>query len=90
MDEKLSQVVYLTIDLDVLDPSIMPSVGTPEPGGLTWHKILEIIRYAASCKKIVGVDVVELSPIPGIVAPDFLVAKLIYKIIGYKFFKNDL
>jgi len=83
LDEKLSRNVYLTIDVDVMDPSIMPSVGTPEPGGLSWHKILEIIRYTTQSKKIVGVDIVEFSPIPQILAPDFLVAKLIYKIIGY-------
>ncbi|MBE0479017.1 agmatinase [Candidatus Aerophobetes bacterium] len=86
IDKKLSRFVYLTVDVDVMDPSIVPSVGTPEPGGLSWQKILEIIRYVARCKKIVGVDVVELSPIPGMIAPDFLVAKLIYKIIGYIIF----
>jgi len=83
IDTKLSETVYLTLDVDVMDPSIMPSVGTPEPGGLCWYKILEIIKHLVQSKKIVGVDVVELSPIPDIVAPDFLVAKLIYKIIGY-------
>jgi len=84
--ERLSDTVYLTIDVDVMDPSIVPSVGCPEPGGLDWYKILEIVRYVAGCKRIVGVDIVELSPLPGIVAPDFLVARLIYKIIGYNFF----
>lgn len=88
IQEKLSDSVYLTIDVDVLDPSIMPSVGTPEPGGLDWYKTLEILRYLIGHKKVVGVDVVELSPLPGIIAPDFLVAKLIYKIIGYIIFSR--
>lgn len=79
----LSPEVYLTIDLDVLDPSIMPSVGTPEPGGLLWYPVLELIREVTQQKQIVGFDVVELAPLPGLVAPDFLAAKLVYKIIGY-------
>lgn len=83
LDEKLTSNVYITLDVDVLDTSIMPSVGTPEPGGLDWYKILEILRYVFQRKKVVGVDIVEFSPIPGIVAPDFLIAKLVYKIIGY-------
>ncbi|MBC7190523.1 arginase family protein, partial [Candidatus Aerophobetes bacterium] len=90
VEDNLSEKVYLTIDVDVLDPSIMPSVGTPEPGGIDWWKILEILKYVAGCKKIVGVDVVEFCPLPGIVAPDFLVARLIYKTIGYIIYKNDL
>ena len=84
--EHLSEFVYVTVDVDVMDPSFMPSVGTPEPGGLDWYKILEIIRFTARHKKIVGADIVEFSPLAGVVAPDFLVAKLIYKIIGYRFF----
>lgn len=79
----LSPEVYLTIDLDVLDPSIMPSVGTPEPGGLLWDPVLALIREVARQKRIVGFDVVELAPLPGLVAPDFLAAKLVYKLIGY-------
>lgn len=84
--ERLTDQVYLTVDLDVLDPSIMPAVGTPEPGGLLWHPVLELIRKVAREKKIVGFDVVELSPLPGLVAPDFLAARLTYKIIGYSLF----
>jgi len=80
---KLSENVYLTIDLDFLDPSIMPSVGTPEPGGLLWNQTLDVLKKVADTKNIVGFDCVELCPIPGLVAPDFLAAKLIYKIIGY-------
>ena len=84
----LSGEVYLTIDLDVLDPSIMPAVGTPEPGGLGWYQILTILRYLAQNKRVVGMDVVELSPLEGNIAPDFLAAKLIYKAIGYIFPKG--
>jgi agmatinase len=80
---RLSENVYLTIDLDFLDPSIMPSVGTPEPGGLLWNQALDLLKKVADDKNIVGFDCVELCPIPGLVAPDFLAAKLIYKIMGY-------
>jgi agmatinase len=80
---KLPENVYLTIDLDFLDPSIMPSVGTPEPGGLLWNQALDLLKKVADSKNIVGFDCVELCPIPGLVAPDFLAAKLVYKIIGY-------
>ena len=83
--ESLSGRVYLSVDLDVLDPSEMPSVGTPEPGGLSWSNVLSIIRGVAEEKEIVASDFVELSPIRGNVAPDFLAAKLIYKTVGYIF-----
>lgn len=79
----LKENVYLSFDLDFLDPSIMPSTGTPEPGGYFWYQALELIKAVATQKKIVGADIVELSPIPGNPAPDFLVAKLAYKLIGY-------
>jgi agmatinase len=79
----LGSDVYLTFDLDVLDPSIMPSVGTPEPGGLFWYETLDFLKELVYKRNLVGFDVVELCPIPGLVAPDFLTAKLIYKIIGY-------
>jgi agmatinase len=75
--------VYITLDLDVLDPSIMPSVGTPEPGGLGWYEVLGLLRTVILRKRVVGMDVVELAPIPGNTAPDFLAAKLIYRMIGY-------
>lgn len=75
--------VYLTIDLDGLDPSIMPAVGTPEPGGLLWGDVLDIVRVVAREAAHVPVfDVVELAPIPGLIAPDFLAAKLVYKVIS--------
>jgi agmatinase len=85
---KLSENVYLTIDLDFLDPSIMPSVGTPEPGGLLWYQTLDLLKKVADNKNIVGFDCVELCPIPGLVAPDFLAARLVYKIIGYIVYKE--
>jgi agmatinase len=75
--------VYLTVDLDVLDPAVMPSTGTPEPGGLAWRDVLRLVREAAKRCRIRGFDVVELAPIPGMVAPDFLAAKLVYRIMGY-------
>lgn len=81
--EHLSGDVYITIDLDVLDPAFMPSTGTPEPGGISWRDMLKLIRGVAKKCRIRGFDVVELSPIPGHVAPDFLAAKLIYRIMGY-------
>jgi len=80
---KLSENVYLTIDLDFFDPSIMPSVGTPEPGGLLWDQTLALLKKVAKSKNIVSFDCVELCPIPGLVAPNFLAAKLVYKVIGY-------
>ncbi len=84
--EKLGEEVYLSIDIDGLDPSLMPSVGTPEPGGLGWHDITALIRAVFSKRKVVGIDIVELSPIPGVCAPDVTAAKLLYKAVGYKFF----
>jgi len=75
--------VYVTIDLDVLDPSCMPATGTPEPGGVSWRHLLMLIRLLAKKCRIRGFDVVELSPLPGQVAPDFMAAKLIYRIMGY-------
>ena len=83
LESVLQDDVYLTVDVDVFDPSFVPSVGTPEPGGLSWQRVLDIIRFVASRRRLIGADVVELAPIPGLVAPDFLVAKLVYKIIGY-------
>lgn len=82
---RLTENVYITIDLDGLDPSIMSSTGTPEPGGLLWYQTLKFLREVAKEKNVVGFDVVELSPVKGNYAPDFLAAKLIYKLIGYVF-----
>jgi len=77
----LTKNVYLTFDLDAFDPSIMPATGTPEPGGLYWHETLKFIEKISKRVNIVGVDVVELMPIPGFHAPNFLAAKLVYNII---------
>jgi N1-aminopropylagmatine ureohydrolase len=85
ISEALTDHVYITICLDGLDPSIMPAVGTPEPGGLGWYDVLRIVRRVAETRHIVGFDVVELFPIPGNVAPDFLAAKLVYKVLGYHY-----
>ena len=80
-----NKIVYLTFDVDGLDSSIMPATGTPEPGGLLWDETLDIIRIAAKNSKIVGADINELSPIKGFNSYNFLVAKLAYKILSYKF-----
>ncbi|MHC4362583.1 MAG: agmatinase [Planctomycetota bacterium] len=82
---KLSGNVYITIDLDVFDPSIMPSTGTPEPGGLLWYDVLALLKAVTQRNNIVGFDVVELCPDETNKAPDFLAAKLIYKLLSYKF-----
>ena len=81
----LSDNVYITIDLDVFDPSIMPSTGTPEPGGLLWYDVLVLLKTVSTKKNVVGFDVVELCPDGRNKAPDFLAAKLIYKLLSYKF-----
>jgi len=83
--KKLSQNVYITIDLDVFDSSIMPSTGTPEPGGLGWYDVLNLLEKVSRNKNIVGFDVVELCPSKYNMAPDFLAAKLIYKLLSLKF-----
>jgi len=82
---KLSQNVYVTIDLDVFDPSIMPSTGTPEPGGLLWYDVLGLMRTVFETRNVIGFDIVELCPDERNKAPDFLAAKLIYKLLSYKF-----
>lgn len=75
--------VYLTIDVDYFDPSLIPSTGTPEPGGGTWYPTMRLLERVFAAKRVVAADVVELAPIPGMAAPDFLVAKLVYRLIGY-------
>ena len=79
----LGDDVYITIDIDYFDPSLVPSTGTPEPGGGDWYTTLELLERVFNEKNVVGCDVVELAPIPGLVAPDFLAAKLVYKLIAY-------
>jgi agmatinase len=85
-----NKTVYLTFDVDGLDSSIMPATGTPEPGGLFWDETLNIIKIAAKNSNIVGADINELSPIKAFNSYNFLVAKLVYKILSYKFFFNFL
>lgn len=75
--------LYLTVDLDVLDPAVMPATGTPEPGGIAWRDLICLVREVSKRCLIRGFDVVELAPIPGMIAPDFLASKLIYRIMGY-------
>ena len=86
--DSLAGTVYITIDCDGMDPAIMPAVGTPEPGGLSWYEMLTLLRSVISRRQVVGCDLVELCPIPGMVAPNFLCAKLIYKILTYQFSKS--
>ncbi|MCK9255856.1 MAG: agmatinase [Bacteroidales bacterium] len=81
--DKLGENVYLTIDLDYFDPSILPATGTPEPGGLTWYPSLELLKKLAQQKKIIGFDIVELAPDTAHPASNFLAAKLYYKILTY-------
>ncbi|MFQ5603791.1 MAG: agmatinase [bacterium] len=81
----LGDPVFITIDLDFFDPGVMPSVGTPEPGGFHWVETLAFLKKVTRSRNVVGFDVVELSPKPGAVASDFFAAKLIYKLIGYVF-----
>jgi agmatinase len=83
--ESLGDPVYLTIDVDGMDPAIMPATGTPEPGGLSWYETLALIRATMAKRTVVACDVVELSPLPGVMAPNFLCAKLVYKILAYRF-----
>jgi agmatinase len=86
--KKMTDNVYITLDLDVFDSSLMPSTGTPEPGGLEWYPILQYLRMIFNRKKVVGFDIVELAPNPNNPAPDFLAAKLYYKMLAYYFEKK--
>ena len=85
--DQLSDNVYVTVDLDVFDPSIMPSTGTPEPGGLSWYDVMTLLAVVAKKKNVVGFDCVELCPNEATKAPDFLAAKLVYKFLSY-IYKN--
>jgi len=86
--ESLGETVYITIDVDGMDPAIMPATGTPEPGGLSWYELLGLLRKVIEKRNVVGCDIVELAPMPGHVAPNFLCAKLVYKILSYRFGKE--
>ena len=76
--------MYVTVDLDVFDPAILPSTGTPEPGGLDWYEVTAFLRMVAERREVVGFDVVELCPGDN-PASDFLAAKLVYKLLSYRF-----
>ncbi len=83
--EAMTDNVFITFDLDALDPSILPSTGTPEPGGLFWYETLEFLKQIFEEKNVVGFDIVELCPNPNDKSSDFLAAKLYYKMLSYKF-----
>lgn len=82
---KMTDNVYITFDLDAFDPSIMPATGTPEPGGLDWYLVTNYLQKIFEVKNVVGFDIVELAPIEGLKAPQFLAAKLYYKMLSYKY-----
>ncbi len=86
---ELSDQVYITIDLDVLDPSDMPAVGTPEPGGVKWYDLIGFLKKVCLNKRVVGFDVMELCPVPGMIFPDFTAARLVYKILAYIFSRSS-
>ncbi|MBN2858200.1 MAG: agmatinase [Candidatus Delongbacteria bacterium] len=91
MDKALSKIsdkVYITFDLDALDPSIMPSTGTPEPGGLFWDETLRFLSNVFAQRTVLGFDIVELAPIEHLKHPDMLTAKLYYKMLSYKFMRR--
>lgn len=83
--DKLGENVYLTIDLDVFDPSVMPSTGTPEPGGPAYFELMHFIRDVMKARNVVGFDVVELCPSKTDKSPDFIAAKIIYQLLSYRF-----
>jgi len=83
-----NKTVYLTFDVDGFDSSVMAATGTPEPGGLFWDETIKIIKIAAKNSRIVGADINELAPIKGFNIYNFLAAKLVYKILAYRFIKN--
>lgn len=83
--ESMTDRVYITLDLDAFDPSILPATGTPEPGGIQWYEMLDFLQQVFEEKDVVGFDIVELAPIKGHNASEFLAAKLYYKMLSYKF-----
>jgi agmatinase len=88
--DKLTENVYITIDLDVFDPSIMPSTGTPEPGGPAYFELLHFMRDVINSRNVVGFDVVELCPSASNKSPDFVAAKIIYQLLSYKFADSSI
>jgi len=87
--KKLDKNVFITFDVDFFDPSIMPSTGTPEPGGFLWYETLDFLKRVFRQRNVVGFDVVELSPLPDLKHPDFLVAKLVSKLVGFHFMAKE-
>jgi len=85
VSSSLTENVYISIDMDVFDPSLAPAVGTPEPGGIGWYEMLDLLKEVVKDRKVVGFDVVELCPLENQIASDFLAAKLIYRLLGYIF-----
>ncbi len=83
----LPEKVYISLDIDVLDPSLIPSTGTPEPGGIGWYDLLKLLQEVAAKREILGFDLMELSPIPGLVHPEYAAARLLTKFFGYVFAK---
>jgi agmatinase len=86
----LGKNVFLSFDIDAFDASLMPATGTPEPGGLFWDDVLPVIRQVAKKRNIIGMDLVELAPIKNLHGPNFIAAKLLMKMILYKFFSNKI
>jgi len=85
----MTDMVYITLDLDVFDPSIMPATGTPEPGGLNWNTTIKYLKMVFEQKNVLGFDIVELAPMAGYKPANFLVAKLYYKMLSYKFSNHE-
>lgn len=86
----MTDQVYITIDLDAFDPSIMPATGTPEPGGMDWNTTIRFLKKVFAAKEVMGFDIVELAPIEGFKAPQFLASKLYYKMLSYKFENHEI
>ncbi|MEW6442877.1 MAG: agmatinase [bacterium] len=86
--DALSDRVYITIDADFFDPSVVPAVSTPEPGGFLWYETLELLRKVTAAKDVVGFDICEFCPVDGLHYPDFTLARLLYKLIGYVWLKR--
>jgi agmatinase len=87
--EQMTEQVFITFDLDAFDPSILPSTGTPEPGGLFWYETLDFLKKVFKEKNVVGFDIVELCPNSNERSSDFLAVKLYYKMLCYKFQNDD-
>jgi agmatinase len=91
MENSIAQMtdnIYITVDLDAFDPSILPATGTPEPGGMNWYEVTRYLKRIFAQKRVVGFDIVELAPIEGHKASEFLAAKLYYKMLSYQFCKK--